>query len=240
MSANKALLKKLEDTLLRELSNATGNILDNQELIATLESAKEKAVDISHKLTAAKATAKDIEEARVRYTPVATRGAVLLFVLVSLSAVNSMYEYSLAAFLKVFKQVGSVLSWVLSQKSWCACQGIGQGLHSGGGWWLVVPECVTMPMRISCALHVWHPGRLQCLDSSFVLCMPSPTQSLANSKWDATLEGRLSSIMDTLTTDVYSYTCLGLFERHKLMLSFQMAVKILEVGPNPLDVQVGT
>lgn len=105
MSTNKALLKKLEDTLLRELSNATGNILDNQELISTLESAKEKAVDISTKLVAAKTTARDIEEARVRYTPVATRGAVLFFAMVGLSAVNNMYEYSLAAFLKVFKQV---------------------------------------------------------------------------------------------------------------------------------------
>lgn len=110
MSTNKALLKKLEDTLLRELSNATGNILDNQELIATLESAKEKAVDISYKLTAAKATAKDIEEARVRYSPVATRGAVLFFVMAGLSAVNNMYEYSLAAFLKVFKQVRALRS----------------------------------------------------------------------------------------------------------------------------------
>jgi dynein heavy chain len=108
MSTNKALLKKLEDTLLCELSNATGNILDNQELIATLESAKEKAVDISTKLAAAKVTAKDIEEARVRYSPVATRGAVLFFVMAGLSAVNNMYEYSLAAFLKVFKQVSAV------------------------------------------------------------------------------------------------------------------------------------
>jgi dynein heavy chain len=108
MSTNKALLKKLEDTLLRELSNATGNILDNQELISTLESAKEKAVDISTKLAAAKTTARDIEEARVRYTPVATRGAVLFFAMSGLSAVNNMYEYSLAAFLKVFKQVCSL------------------------------------------------------------------------------------------------------------------------------------
>ena len=42
MSDNKTLLKKLEDTLLRELSNATGNILDNQELILTLEETKTK------------------------------------------------------------------------------------------------------------------------------------------------------------------------------------------------------
>jgi dynein heavy chain len=105
MSTNKALLKRLEDTLLRELSNATGNILDNQEVLTTLEGAKTKAVDISHKLAAAKATARDIDEARVRYSPVATRGAVLLFVMAGLRAVNTMYEYSLAAFLKVFKQV---------------------------------------------------------------------------------------------------------------------------------------
>lgn len=44
----------LEDTLLRELSNAQGNILDNSELIATLESAKLKAVEIAEKLEASK------------------------------------------------------------------------------------------------------------------------------------------------------------------------------------------
>lgn len=73
---------------------------------------------------------------------------------------------------------------------------------------------------------------LHCL-----LCMYLP-QSLANSKRDASLDGRLRAIIDTLTSDVYSYTCLGLFERHKLMFSFQMAIKILEIGPAPLDAQV--
>jgi dynein heavy chain len=63
-------------------------------------------------------------------------------------------------------------------------------------------------------------------------------QSLASSKREASLDGRLRSIIDTLTADVYGYTCLGLFERHKLMFSFQMAVKILEAGPAPLDPQV--
>lgn len=52
------------------------------------------------------------------------------------------------------------------------------------------------------------------------------------------MDGRLRSIIDTLTADVYNYTCLGLFERHKLMFSFQMAAQILEAGPNPLDAQV--
>lgn len=54
MSENKATLQALEDTLLRELSSAQGNILDNSELIATLESAKLKAVEIAEKLEASK------------------------------------------------------------------------------------------------------------------------------------------------------------------------------------------
>jgi dynein heavy chain len=86
---------------------STGNILDNQELISTLESAKAKAVEISDKLQVARATAKEIEEARTRYQAAAQRGAVLFFVLAGLSAVNNMYEYSLASFLTVFNLVGA-------------------------------------------------------------------------------------------------------------------------------------
>lgn len=63
-------------------------------------------------------------------------------------------------------------------------------------------------------------------------------QSLASAKRDASLDGRLACIIDTLTADVYAYTCLGLFERHKLLFSFQLAVKTLGAGPNPLDPQV--
>eukprot|EP00961_Rhodomonas_salina_P100055 1345801-Rhodomonas_salina.1 len=40
VSKNKAEQKKLEDTLLKELSSSTGNILDNAELIATLDRCK--------------------------------------------------------------------------------------------------------------------------------------------------------------------------------------------------------
>ena len=128
MSENKALLKNLEDTLLRELSNATGGNLggggggrregggmgerggvalacsrvmisscvgpkssiSNQELISTLEHAKAKAVEIAEKLEVSKVTALEIDETRVKYTPVAKRGAILFFVMASLSAITNM------------------------------------------------------------------------------------------------------------------------------------------------------
>ena len=44
---NKRLLKDLEDSLLRELAISKGNMLDNTELIETLEERKTKAAEIS-------------------------------------------------------------------------------------------------------------------------------------------------------------------------------------------------
>merc|ERR1712072_1261523 len=56
MSANALMIVKLEDTLLHELTAAKGNILDNEELIATLDDTKTKAVEISGKLEQAEFT----------------------------------------------------------------------------------------------------------------------------------------------------------------------------------------
>ena len=81
MSENKTLLKQLEDTLLKELSSAQGEILDNQELITTLENTKEKAVMIAEKLVKSKETSEEIDVVRQKYTPVAKRGAILFFVM---------------------------------------------------------------------------------------------------------------------------------------------------------------
>ena len=47
-SDNKRLLKDLEDTLLRELATSQGNMLDNVELVQTLEDTKSKAVEVNH------------------------------------------------------------------------------------------------------------------------------------------------------------------------------------------------
>lgn len=45
-SENKRLLKDLEDSLLRELATSTGNMLDNVELVHTLEETKSKASEV--------------------------------------------------------------------------------------------------------------------------------------------------------------------------------------------------
>ncbi|XP_036352277.2 dynein axonemal heavy chain 10 [Ochotona princeps] len=153
-SDNKNLLRDLEDSLLRELATSTGNMLDNAELVYTLEETKSKAMEVSEKLKLAEKTALDIDRLRDGYRPAARRGAILFFVLSEMALVNSMYQYSLSAFLDVF------------------------GL------------------------------------------------SLKKSLPDSILLKRLRNIMDTLTFNIYNYGCTGLFERHKLLFSFNMTIKI--------------
>ncbi|XP_071826175.1 dynein axonemal heavy chain 10-like isoform X2 [Apostichopus japonicus] len=153
-SENKKLLKDLEDSLLRELATSTGNMLDNVELVATLEETKSKASEVSEKLKLAATTAIDIDKLRDGYRPAAKRGAILFFVLSEMALINSMYQYSLASFLDVF------------------------------------------------------------------------TFSLKKSLPDSIVVKRLRNIMDTLTHNVYNYACTGLFEKHKLLFSFQMTIKL--------------
>ncbi|KAJ3665402.1 hypothetical protein Zmor_000898 [Zophobas morio] len=101
-SENKNLLQNLEDSLLRELSTTTGNMLDNVELVETLENTKSKAKEVSDKLILAAETAQDINKLRDGYRSVAQRGAILFFVLSDMAGVNAMYQYSLASYLEVF------------------------------------------------------------------------------------------------------------------------------------------
>jgi dynein heavy chain len=73
MSQNKSLLKDLEDTLLRELASSTGLMLDNVELIRTLEETKSKATEIAQKLVLANQTSQEVEISRDAYRPVASK-----------------------------------------------------------------------------------------------------------------------------------------------------------------------
>lgn len=101
-SVNKKLLKELEDTLLRELSQSQGSMVDNVDLVNAVDDTKKKADEVQEKLALGAKTALDIEKLRDGYRPAATRGAILFFVLADMATVTSMYQYSLSAYLGVF------------------------------------------------------------------------------------------------------------------------------------------
>ena len=102
VNSNLKLLKSLEDDLLSRLANSTGNLLDDVELIEVLQNTKTTGIEVQEKLANAAETDKRINVAREEYRPVATRGALLYFLVVDMAAINNMYMVSLQQFLVLF------------------------------------------------------------------------------------------------------------------------------------------
>nr|KAF6446457.1 dynein axonemal heavy chain 6 [Rousettus aegyptiacus] len=102
INADKNQLKAIEDKILRMLFTSEGNILDNEELIDTLQDSKITSGAIKIRLKEAESTEVMINIAREKYRPIATQGSVMYFVIASLSEIDPMYQYSLKYFKQLF------------------------------------------------------------------------------------------------------------------------------------------
>ncbi|XP_074141707.1 dynein axonemal heavy chain 6 isoform X2 [Sminthopsis crassicaudata] len=102
INTDKNQLKAIEDKILKMLFTSEGNILDNEELISTLQDSKITSGAIKTRLQEAESTEKMINAAREKYRPVATQGSVMYFVIASLSEIDPMYQYSLKYFKQLF------------------------------------------------------------------------------------------------------------------------------------------
>lgn len=98
----KRQLKEIEDKILKLVSEADEDILNDEELINTLEQSKETSVMINERMKEAEEMTKEINASRELYRDVAIRGSVLYFVIANLALVDSMYQYSLAFFTSLF------------------------------------------------------------------------------------------------------------------------------------------
>ncbi|EQC33295.1 hypothetical protein SDRG_09276 [Saprolegnia diclina VS20] len=95
-------LVELEDQLLERLANAPDDILSDVPLIESLEETKKKATDIAISVKKNQETEIIINNTRELYRPVAAEGAMLYFLLTTLSAIDHMYRYSLDSFITFF------------------------------------------------------------------------------------------------------------------------------------------
>lgn len=158
VAAGKRTQVELEDTILQLLSTATGSLLDNVELINTLDQSKTTWEEVNESLRIAEETSKQIEAASEQYRPCSVRSAILYFVLNDLAAIDPMYQFSLDAYNELF------------------------------------------------------------------------LLSIKNSTRSSSLPERIKSLNDYHTYAVYKYAARGLFERHKLLLSLQVCVRILQAA----------
>ena len=88
-------LKELQEAILSMLQSSEGDILEEVELIDTLERSRDKSLEINQKMEAQKSTEATIDDMRNQYRPVAFRGATLFFCAAALAAVDPMYQYLL-------------------------------------------------------------------------------------------------------------------------------------------------
>ncbi|CAH8871669.1 unnamed protein product [Trichobilharzia szidati] len=102
INTDKNQLKDTEDRILKLLFESKGNILDNEDLINTLNESKAKSSEITKRLAEATLTEQKITNARSKYLPVASRGSVMYFVITTMSEIDPMYQFSLKYFKNLF------------------------------------------------------------------------------------------------------------------------------------------
>jgi dynein heavy chain len=95
-------LNDIGSTILRLLSESSGDILDDEDLISTLSQSKVMSDEISAKAAEAAATEKEIDQTRDQYRPVAVRAALLFFCVADMAKVDPMYQYSINWFTTLF------------------------------------------------------------------------------------------------------------------------------------------
>jgi len=161
VAAGKKKLLELENEILRLLSESTGSLLDDEELVATLQESKVISEEVSQQLKVAEENEVKIDAAREGYRSAAVRAAIAYFVLNDMSRVDPMYQFSLDAYVDLFNQ------------------SIDKSREPGS----------SVPVAERClGINSYH------------------------------------------TLAVFNYTCLGLFERHKLLFSFLLCSRIMERG----------
>ncbi|RKP02777.1 hypothetical protein CXG81DRAFT_10371 [Caulochytrium protostelioides] len=98
-------LRHLEKGLLQALNQSEGNILDNDHVIATLETLKLEAASVTHKMNEADRVMAEVEAVTALYNPLARACASVFTIMEQLASLHHYYQFSLQSFLDVFASV---------------------------------------------------------------------------------------------------------------------------------------
>lgn len=158
ISKNKKILIDLDNEILRLLNETRSSLLEDEELFSTLQLSRKTSITVKESLSIAEITEIEIDFARQAYQPAAERAAILFFILIDMSKIDPMYQFSLNSYILLF------------------------------------------------------------------------IQSIEKSSKNPILEKRIANINDYHTYAFYRNTCRGLFEKHKLLFSYHMCIKIFEIA----------
>ncbi|KAB8270794.1 dynein heavy chain, N-terminal region 1-domain-containing protein [Aspergillus minisclerotigenes] len=98
-------LRQLEKRLLQALNESRGNILDDDNVIETLETLKNEAAEISKKMVETEGVMTEVENITHNYSIIARSCSAVFAVLEQLHHVNHFYQFSLQFFVDIFHSV---------------------------------------------------------------------------------------------------------------------------------------
>jgi dynein heavy chain 1 len=98
-------LRQLEKRLLQALNESRGNILDDDNVIETLETLKKEAAEISTKMSNTEGVMAEVDEITLQYNIIARSCSAVFAVLEQLHYLNHFYQFSLQYFLDIFHSV---------------------------------------------------------------------------------------------------------------------------------------
>jgi dynein heavy chain len=102
MNEDKITMKELEDDLLALFSRPGANLIEDIELMDALDKSKRISAELNERVQKSVETDQEMNIQREAYRRVAVRAALLYFILVDISKIDHMYQFSLSAFLTVF------------------------------------------------------------------------------------------------------------------------------------------
>ena len=218
IAADSNTLRMLEDKSLNILSNSdTSNahdidsktLLDDQNIIDVLKKSKQTSHDIINRLQKNEETEKNLNLARRKYSAVATRGAILYFVVHNLSSLNVMYQFSLTWFINVFH----------------SC--LGNNLQESKPINIIeTPTSSANKLRLSLAEAITRKS-ISLTPSSFTSSRPSTSYSAVIAT-ETELDSYINSIISSLTYTVYQSVSWALFAEHQLIFPFALSINILK------------
>lgn len=100
----KIQLNELEESLLSDLANSKGSLLENKTLIDSLNLIKNRASEIGDALQRSREVQEEIDTKRNVYRPFAAVASRVFFLTKSLRELSHMYQFSFSLFMELFKK----------------------------------------------------------------------------------------------------------------------------------------
>lgn len=253
---DKMTLIELEEKVLRLLSatedsssaaatrtSAVGeskpNILDDVVLCRTLEEAKKTSTEVETRVAESEQTAKRLAVLFERYRPLAERGSILYFAIADLAAIDSMYQFSLLYFTKLFvdtlvrtpkpsrRKVGS--GTLSSPEKGEGSSPMGRTLSSpekgGDGHGTNAPVSKAKTTRPPLTLPIT-PRRDKEQSTSESSEADEEQDDVDPNTSMGLVEERLARLIAETTRVLFRNVCRGLFAKHKLVFAFSIATAV--------------